>query len=443
MSSVPPVRYADNNGVQIAYQVFGDGPIDVLTVYEWGSNIDMLWEHPMAQVFLRHVAEFARVIHLDLRGAGLSDRVDSLPPLEEWAEDVRVVMDAVGSTRAAVVGHGHAAQLCMLFAAMHPELTSSLVVMNGFARLSRAADYPWGMPANVQERVLATMRERWGNGESLAALNPDVDAASGGRDFLARMERAACSPAKAVIKQGLIFEVDVRDVLSSIRVPTLVIDTPNVWVPDGHAHYLVGHIAGAKQVTLPANGYSPTWSVDERSVAEVVEEFLTGERSSPRTDRSLATVVFTDIVGSTESATELGDRRWRSLLELHESIAEREVARAEGRLVKFTGDGMLATFDGPARAVRCLQSLGETLEPLGLPIRGGVHTGEVELIGDDIGGIAVHVAARIMALAGAGEVYTSSTVRDLTVGSGLIFKDRGEHALKGVTEPLRVFQALT
>jgi len=443
MSSVPPVRYADNNGVQIAYQVFGDGPLDVVSVYEWGSNIDLLWEHPRAQAFLRQMAEFARVIHLDLRGAGLSDRVDSLPPLEEWADDVRVVMDAAGSTRAAVLGHGHAAQMCMLFAAMHPELTSSLIIINGFARLSRAEGYPWGLPAAVQEGVLDTMRDQWGNGATLAVLNPDVDATPGGRDYLARMERAACSPVKAVIKQRIVFEVDVRDVLSTIRVPTLVIDTPNGWVRDGHAHYLVGHIAGAKHLSLSARGYTPTWSFDQQSVAEVIEEFLIGERSSPHTERSLATVAFTDIVGSTEIATERGDRRWHSLLELHESVAEREVARAEGRLVKFTGDGMLATFDGPARAVRCLQSLGETLGSLGLPIRGGVHTGEVELIGDDIGGIAVHVAARIMALAGAGEVYTSSTVRDLTVGSGLVFKDRGEHGLKGVTEPLRVFQALT
>lgn len=436
------VHYADSGGLQIAYQVLGAGPLDIVIAFEWGSNLDMMWDNPRIDRFLRRFAEYGRLIYFDMRGVGLSDPVDTLPPLEEWVDDLKAVLSAVGSERAALVGHGHAAQLCMLFAAMHPDQTSALVTMNGYARLRRAPDYPWGFPPAAEEFVIATIRDAWGTGRPLTTINPSAGEGPRGAEWVARLERAAGSPRRAALKQRLVFDIDVRDVLPAITVPTLVIHTKhNTFAHPGHARYLLDNIAGSRFVELPGSDHTPYMSEDGEGLMNAVEEFLTGTKSAPATDRSLMTVAFTDIVDSTQRASELGDRRWRGLLEMHESIARREIDLARGRLIKFTGDGLMATFDGPARAVQCVQTIGELLEPLDLPIRAGVHTGEVELIGDDIGGIAVHVAARIAALAGAGEVLTSSTVRDLVAGSGLVFEDRGEQSLKGVPEPWRVFAA--
>jgi class 3 adenylate cyclase len=433
------VHYADSGGLQIAYEVTGDGPIDIITAFEWGSNLDLIKEDPRMDRFLRRFAEYGRLIHFDMRGVGLSDPVDSLPPLEDWVGDIRAVMAAVGSEQAALVGVGHSSQLCMLFAAMHPDETVALVTINGFARLRQAPDYPWGFPPETENAALALIKEQWGTGLALGSIMPGMLEYS--RDWVARVERAAGSPRRAAHKQHLVFDLDIRDVLPSISAPTLVLHSEaNTFARQGHARYLVDHITGSRYVGLPGSDYSPVQSSDLDLVMDTIEEFLTGTTHRADTDRALKTVAFTDIVDSTQRAAELGDRRWRGLLEMHESIARREVDLARGRLIKFTGDGLMATFDGPARAVQCVQKIGELLEPE-LPIRAGVHTGEVELIGDDIGGIAVHVAARIAALAGAGEVLTSSTVRDLVVGSGLVFEDRGEQSLKGVPEPWRVFAA--
>jgi class 3 adenylate cyclase len=331
----------------------------------------------------------------------------------------------------------------MLFAAMHPDQTSALVTLNGFARLRRAPDYAWGYPPEAEEAVVGAISEGWGTGRTLTSINPALGEGPRGAEWVARLERSAGSPRRAANKQRLVFDIDVRDVLPAISVPTLVVHTKNnTFAHPGHAQYLVDNIAGARFVELPGGDHSPWASEDLDVLMDVIEEFLTGSKNVAATGRSLMTVAFTDIVGSTEMAADLGDRRWRSLLEIHESVGRREIERARGHVVKSTGDGLMATFDGPARAVQCMRSIGGLLEPLGLRIRAGVHTGEVELIGDDIGGIAVHVAARIAALAGAGEVLTSSTVRDLVAGSGLAFEDRGEHTLKGVPEPWRVFAAL-
>lgn len=434
------IHYADSGEVQIAYRVLGDGPLDVVNVFEWASNLDLVGAHPRSDRFLRRFGEYARLVQIDIRGAGLSDPVDRLPPLESWVDDIKAVLAAVGSTRTALVGHGHAGQLCMVYAAMHPEQVSALVTINSFARLRQAPDYPWGHSPRAEAAIIRLLLEEWGTGRPMSAINPGMAEGPGGPSRVARLERAAGSPRRAALKQRLVYDVDVRDVLPSIAVPTLVVQTrDNPYVTRGHADYLVQHIAGARYYELPGADYSPWASAALDELMDAVEEFLTGTRSGPATDRALMTVAFTDIVGSTEQATALGDRGWRSLLEIHESVARREIEQARGRLVKLTGDGLMATFDGPARAVRCVRSIGDLLEPLGLRIRAGVHTGEVERIGDDIGGVAVHIASRISALAEAGEVLTSSTVRDLVAGSGLVFEDRGEKALKGVPEPWRVF----
>ncbi|MGA8846211.1 MAG: adenylate/guanylate cyclase domain-containing protein [Nocardioides sp.] len=444
MRSERKVEYAGSGGLQIAYEVIGEGPLDIVVAFEWGSNLDLVWENPRIERFLRRFGEYGRLIHVDLRGNGLSDPVDSLPPLEAWVDDLQAVLTAVGSRRTALIGHGHAAQLCMLFAAMHPDRTSALVTLNGFARMRRAPDYPWGYPPLAEQDVVRAISTNWGTGETLTSINPSLGDGPRGLEWVSRLERASGSPRRAANKQRLVFDIDVRDVLPAISVPTLVVHTrENTFAHPGHARYLVENIAGARFVELEGADHSPWASAEADALMDVIEEFLTGSKRAPATDRSLMTVAFTDIVGSTEMAATLGDRQWRGLLEIHESTSRREIETARGRVIKSTGDGLLATFDGPARAVQCLRSIGTRLAPLALQIRAGVHTGEVELIGDDIGGIAVHIASRITALAGAGEVLASSTVRDLVAGSGLIFEDRGEHALKGVPDPWRLFADIT
>lgn len=443
MALEPGVRYADSGGLQIAYRVLGDGPLDLVIAYDWASNIDMLRESSDFDRFMRRLAAFGRLIVFDMRGVGLSDPVEQLPSMEEWVDDVQAVMKSAGSERAALVGFGQAAQLVLLFAAMHPRQTTAVVTVNGFACMRQAPDYPFGFTPSAEKRAIELVRERWGTGDVLGYSSPTAADGPAKKDFMARIERAAGSPRLAAIKQQRVFDIDIRDVLPVIAVPTLVAHAKlNRYVGTDHARYLVDHIPGALYLELPGTDHVVTAASDDGDVlVDGVEEFLTGAKRPPILSRVLKTVAFTDIVGSTKLAADLGDRRWRGLLEAHEAVSQRVVDGARGQVVKFTGDGVMATFDGPARAVQCMRSIGEELEPLGLPLRAGVHTGEVELIGDDVGGIAVHVAARIAALAGAGEVLTSSTVRDLVAGSGLVFEDRGEQTLKGVPEPWRVFAA--
>ncbi len=436
------IRYVESGGLQIAYQVEGNGPLDIVVAFDWASNIDLLRELPATDRSLRRFSEFGRLILFDMRGVGLSDPVDSLPALEEWVDDVRAVMDAVGSERHAVVGFGQGAQLCMLYAAMHPDETTALVTVNGFASVRQSPAYPWGFGPEAEKNAIKIILERWGTGDVLGYSSPGLGESPGGPEWLARFERAVGSPRRVAIKQQLAFDVDVRDVLPAIKVPTLVLHSErNRFVGLGHAEYLVDHIAGANFQKLPGRDHAPGAAEGADVLMDAIEEFLTGSKKGPALDRALMTVAFTDIVSSTELASDLGDRRWRNLLEMHEKVSRRLIEGSRGRVVKFTGDGAMATFDGPARAVQCMRSIGEELEPLGLPLRAGVHTGEVELIGEDIGGIAVHVAARIAALARAGEVLTTSTVRDLVAGSGIVFEDRGEQSLKGVPDPWRVFAA--
>jgi pimeloyl-ACP methyl ester carboxylesterase len=437
------VRYVDSGDLQIAYEVSGNGSLDIVMVFESGSNIDLIAEHPLTARAMKRFATFGRVIVLDMRGAGLSDPIEHLPTLEEWADDVRAVMADVGSKQAVLVGHGAAAQLCLLFAAAHPELTRALVTINGFARLRRDDDYPWGFPPEAEAVLLEWMRQNWGTGRVLGSFNPGMSDGPRALDWLARLERSSNGPRRAALRQQWVFSIDVRDVLPSIAAPTLVIQNrDDTYVRHGHAQFLAENISGARLFELPGADHSPLQSSSQTEVlVDAIEEFVTGVAPAQSSSRSLMTVAFTDIVDSTKRAAELGDRRWRAMLETHEVLATREVEAARGRLVKFTGDGLMATFDGPARAVQCMRTLGQSLEHLDLPIRAGVHTGEVEQIGDDIGGIAVHIAARISALAKSGEILTSSTVRDLVAGSGLEFEDRGDHELKGVPGKWRVLAA--
>jgi len=438
MSADRDVRYADSGGLQIAYEVLGDGPLDIVFSYDTGGNIDMMHELPEGRRFLQRFGEFGRLIHMDPRGAGLSDPVEDLPTLEDLVDDVRAVLAAVGSERAAFVGNGNAAQLFMLFAAMHPNQTTALMTVNRYARLRRADDYPWGQPPGYEAATMQLIADAWGTGACLGLTTPSLIADPRRREWVARLERASATPRHAAVRQRLALDLDVRDVLSTIGAPTLVMHSrDNDYARPGHGHYLVAHIAGARYAELPTADHVPFLEgMDE--LMDLIQEFLTGSTRRAHTDRALKTVAFTDIVESTQRAAALGDRRWRDLLERHESIARHEVEVSRGRLIKFTGDGLMATFDGPARAVQCLQSLGAALDSVGLPIRAGVHTGEVELMAEDVGGMAVHIAARISAMAGAGEVLTSSTVRDLVAGSGLEFDDRGEHELRGVPGTWRV-----
>jgi pimeloyl-ACP methyl ester carboxylesterase len=433
------VRYTDGEP-QIAYQVLGDGDLDLVFSFDWASNVELIWEHPSTERFLRRLASFSRLILFDTRGMGLSDPVAAPAPPEEWMDDVRAVMDAVGSERAAIVGHGHGGQLGMLFAAAHPERTHALVTINSFARMTRADDYPPGMPEGIERLVLEQLRSEWGTGRSITVLAPEVAADEQTIRWWGRVERASGSPRRAAQKQRVVLETDVRAALPTIAVPTLVVQSAdNRFVIAAHGRYLAEHIPGARYVEVEGEGHWPWASADALTSMDAIQEFLTGTRSSLGTERVLATVAFTDIVGSTELAAQIGDRRWRELLETHDSVARREVEAARGRLVKTTGDGMLATFDGPARAIRAVGAIEGTLAAVGLPIRGGLHAGEVEVRGEDIGGIAVHIGARVAALAGAGEVLVSSTVKDLVAGSGLAFEDRGAHRLKGVPGEWRLF----
>jgi class 3 adenylate cyclase len=437
------IRYADSGGTQIAYQVTGSGDRDLVMAFDWASHLELFWTYVRTERFLRRLGSFSRLILFDVRGMGLSDPVTELPPLEQWMDDVLAVMDAVGSERAAMVGHGHGGQLGMLAAASHPERVDALVTINAFARLARGDDYPAGMPLGVQEKVLADIERYWGTGEALALIAPDIaDDPEAGRVWAA-MERAAGSPKRAMTKQRLILDLDVRDVLPSIRVPTLVVQSAGSrYVIAEHGRYLAEHIAGARYLELDDRGHWPWVGPDAERLFEEVERFVTGSRVPVATERVLATVAFTDVVGSTQLAAELGDRRWRELLETHDSVAAREVGAVHGRVVKQTGDGLLATFDGPARAIGAVESISRTLAPLGLTIRGGVHTGEIEIRGADVGGLAVHIGARISELAEPGEVLVSSTVRDLVAGSGLSFEERGAHELRGIPGEWRLYSVV-
>jgi pimeloyl-ACP methyl ester carboxylesterase len=438
--AAPETRYAKSGDLSIAYAAYGDGP-DLVVAPGFISHLEVTREEPALAHFYDRLATFRRVITFDKRGTGLSDPVPDAPSLEENVEDLRAVMDAAGSERADVVGVSEGGAMAALFAAVDPERTRSLVLYGTFARVLWAPDYPWGVSAELHAQLLELAEARWGDGMGLSAWAPSCADDVRMRAWWARFQRTAASPGMAHKVLALYPQIDIRAALGTIGVPTLVLhrrDDRMVNVAMGR--YLAEHIPGAKLVELDGADHL-FWVGDADAILDEIEEFLTGVRRGPEPDRVLATVLFTDLVGSTEHAVELGDTRWRYLLESHQAQVRRQLERFRGREIKTTGDGFLATFDGPARAIRCAQAVVDQSRGLGLETRAGLHTGECELIDDDVGGIAVHIAARVAALADAGEVLVSSTVKDLVAGSGLTFADRGVHALKGVPDKWRLFAA--
>ncbi|HEX5762791.1 MAG TPA: adenylate/guanylate cyclase domain-containing protein [Solirubrobacterales bacterium] len=434
-----PTRYTDSDGVSIAYKVLGDGPLDVVFVPGFVSHVDVFWEEPAAARFIRRLASFARVVVFDKRGQGLSDRPADPPTLEESMGDLRAVLDAAGCERPAILGISEGGPMSMLFAATYPERVASLVLYGTFARLINAPDYDLGLPEDGLDRWGEMIRREWGGPVGLRVWGPGAVGDAEFERWWSRLLRQGTSPAGAIALLDLYRELDVRAILSSIRVPTLVLHRRDDRIaPVRQGEFLAERIPGARYVELEGADHLAQVG-DQEALLDEVEEFLVGSRRAHEPERALATVLFTDVVGSTELAARLGDRRWRDLLERHDALVRRQLKVHRGREVKTMGDGFLATFDGPARAIRCACSIRDALAEIEIEVRAGIHTGEVELIGDDVGGMAVNIGARIGALAGPGEVLVSSTVRELVVGSGLEFEERGTHTLKGAPGEWRVF----
>ena len=424
----PETRYAKSGDVHIAYQVFGEGSLNLVFIPPFFSNVEGWWDEPDYTRALVRLGSYAKVLIFDKRGTGLSDRVVELPSLEQRIDDLRAVMDAVGMEQAALIGISEGGSMAALFAATYPSRCQALVLIGAYARFSSF------MPS---EEALAEFfkytEQGWGSGASVHRFAPSRANDPVFQRWWGRHERSGASPAAAAALMRMNSQIDISDIISTIRVPTLVIhrtgDT-NVNVDAGR--FLAEHIPGARYVELPGTDHVPFVGDNADEIADAIEEFLTGSRPPVAVDRVLATVLFTDIVGSTEKAVALGDNRWRDLLDSHHATIRRNLTRFRGNEVKSTGDGILATFDGPARGVRCARTIAEEIKPLGINVRAGLHTGECEMMGEDVGGIAVHIGARVAALASADEVLVSSTVKDLVAGSGLRFADRGSHSLKGI-----------
>lgn len=440
----PPTEYAESDGASIAYQVVGDGPIDVVLVLGFATHVELQWEAPPFARFFERIGSFSRLIIFDKRGSGLSDPVIEAPTLERRVDDVRAVMDDAGSERAALFGVSEGAPMSALFAATYPGRVSALVLHGAMGRTTEAPDYPWAAPAEaLRESAAQFILPYWGRQAAgmVELFSPSLIDDPQAVEFAARMERTAASPAMVQRIFEMFLDTDVRDILGSIHVPTLVLHRHGDRVVNRRAgEELARRIPGARYVELPGIDHLP-WAGDAGAVLDEIEEFLTGNRPVPEPDRVLAAVMFVDIVGSTKRAAALGDRRWRELLSAHHAATRRELARFRGREVKTLGDGCLATFDGPARGVQCGWAIADAARSLGLEVRIGLHCGEVELVGDDVGGIAVHLAARVSAVAAPGEVLVSGTVKDLVAGSGIQFIDRGVQHLKGIPDERRLFAA--
>ncbi len=432
-------RYAKSAGVNIAYQVVGEGPVDVLVAPGWVSHVEEAWEEQSYSRFLTKLVGFARLIIFDRRGTGLSDPVAHLPTLEERMDDVRAVMDAAGSERAFLVGISEGGPMCTLFAASHPERTAGLILCNTFACNIRSDDYPIGAARDEFRSLMDVVESRWGEGLTAEVFAPSR---TGDADFKAgwgRFERLSVSPGGARKLIGMIEDIDVRDVLSTVNVPTLVIHRRGDQVISVSAgRYMAEHIAGARFVELEGKDHF-IWTEGSDAYLDEIEHFVTGARSVATADRVLATVLFVDIVDSTRMLAELGDKRWGEVLDRFYTTLRRELDRFRGREIDSAGDGVFATFDGPARAIECACAVRDGVGPLGLAVRCGLHTGECEVIGDKVGGIAVHLGARVAATAEAGEVLVSSTVKDLVAGSELRFAERGTHELKGIPGAWNLF----
>jgi len=438
-SNRPETRYAKSGDLNIAYQVVGDGPLDLIYVPGWISNVELNWEEPSHAHVLERLSSFSRLILFDKRGTGLSDPVplDAMPTLEERMDDVRAVLDAVECEEAALFGFSEGGLMSVLFAATYPERISALVLYGTFAKRVRTPDYPWAPSPEERAVELEELERNWSVRMDLDNLAPSEDDAF--KDRLATYFRRSASPGAALALMRMNTQLDVRDVLRSIQAPTLVIhrsDDRDVKVEEGR--WITSQIPSATFVELPGDSHT-LWAGNTDEVVDEIEEFLTGVRRGPEPDRVLATVLFTDIVGSTEQATKLGDRRWRELLEQHHGLVRRQLELYQGRELDTAGDGFFAMFDGPARAIRAAQAIAGGVRPLGIEIRAGVHTGECELHEGKIAGIAVSTGARVAAAAGPSEVLVSHTVKDLVAGSGIEFEDRGTRELKGVPGEWRLY----
>ena len=438
---IPETRYVRSGGAYIAYRIIGGGPVDLVMLSGGFSHVELQLEEPSFARFLGRLASFCRLIILDVRGTGLSDKTMNLPTLEEQVDDVLAVLDAAGSERAALFGLSQGGVLASLFAAAHPDRATALILFGTCARLTRTDGYPYGRTPEEVERYLQITEQGWGHGVALPFLAPTMAGDEAFKRWFAKLERQGASPGNMLAVLRLHRDVDIRQVLPAIHVPALVLHRAgDAYREVGHGRYLAAHIPGAKYVELPGPDHL-AYVGDQDAVLDEVEEFLTGVRRGPEPDRVLATVLFTDIVGSTERAVAAGDRTWRDLLDRHNTLVRRELDHFRGREVDTAGDGFLATFDGPARAIRCARQVAEKIPGLGLELRSGLHTGEIELAGEHIRGLAVHIGARVMSMAGPQEVLVSSTVKDLVAGSGIVFEDRGEHTLKGVPGTWRIYIA--
>lgn len=419
----------------MAHQVFGEGARDLLFVTHWGTNLDAMWDEPALAHFYHRLSRNGRVICYDKRGTGVSDPVPlaSLPTLEAWMDDARVALDAVGSRQAVVIGDTEGGPMAMLLAATHPERVEKLVLLNTFARWRRDEDYPIGMPETTVDKLVSLYERHWGQDPAMMHLTaPSLEGDERAEEWFLRYQRLSMPPGAATQMYRWVTQLDVRSVLPTISAPTLVLqrkENRHYRLPFGR--YLAEHIPGARLVELPGADCYPLFTPQADDVLEEISAFLSDAPAQVSVDRELSTVLFTDIVGSTDQAARLGDAQWLDLRAAHDDLVRRHLAAFRGREVNTTGDGFLATFDGPARAVQCAVGLRDAVRSLGLQIRAGLHTGEIELLGHDIGGIAVHLAARIMALAGPSEVLVSRTLPDLVVGSGIAFEDKGAHELKG------------
>jgi len=434
-------RYAKSGDLNIAYQLFGKGDVNVVLVPGWASNVEHIWTFPEFAEFCEKLGRFACVVLLDRRGTGLSDPVLAPPTLEERMDDVRAVMDGAGWSSAAIWGISEGGPMAILFAATYPERTTALLLYGTFARVTRADDYPFGVPAAMLAGWVGAVESVWGKGEMSKTLAPNrADDARFVR-LMAKLERMAMSPGTAKKLFQMLFETDVRHVLSSVRVPTLVLHRlEDQALRVGHSRHLAEHIPGARLVELPGIDHLPFMG-DQDALLGEVRAFLTGDRPPPEADRVLTTILFCDIVDSTQHAARLGDQAWSALLMRFYAIADARLRSFRGRQLDTAGDGLFAAFDGPARAVRCGLALCAAVEGLGVRLRVGVHTGECEVLGDKYSGIAVHLGARVASAAEPGQVLVSSTVKDLVAGAGIVFADLGRRALKGMPEAWQLYRA--
>jgi len=439
---IPETNYAKSGDVNIAYQVLGNSALDLVYVMGWVSNIEYYWQEPLMNSFLRRLSSFSRLIVFDKRGTGLSDKVINLPTLEQRMDDVRAVMDAVGSEKAALFGVSEGGPMSALFAATYPERTTALIMYGSYAKRIRSDDYPWAPTTEQRQVFYDTLKSGWGGVVDLNTLAPSVMNDERFKQWWASYLRHSASPADALALAKMNTEIDIRHFLKAIRVPTLIM----------HRHgdrdssvegsrYMAQQIAQAKFVELAGTDHLP-WVGDAEKLLNEIEIFLTGELHSVEPDRILATCLFTDIVGSTETAQSLGDERWRNLLQSHNEVVRNQLRHYRGREVKTTGDGFLTIFDGPARAVRCACAIRDELRHLGMEVRAGLHTGECEIMDDDIGGISVHIAARIMSKASGGQVFCSSTIKDLVAGSGIKFESQGLFSLKGIQGSWEIYSVV-